>query len=272
MFKKLAIYSLAGAAGLGAIASTGAWTYVKTGVTACSDTVRDSVPIEWEIKRARQMIEDLEPEIKKNLQIVAREEVAVRRLGSEIDTKESQLAKSREDIFRLKSDLESKQSSTKLVKFVYAGRTYSEQQVRDDLENRFKQFKVHEQTTDKLTEVLDARQRNLDAAKQKLDEMLSAKRELEVEIENLQARLTMVEVAQTSNPVSIDDSHLSSTRQLLDEIRTRIDVAEQMSTSDGGLQGTIPLDSPESSDVLEDLAAYFGQAPSDVEVVVINNN
>ena len=63
--------------------------------------------------------------------------------------------------------------------------------------------------------------------------MLAAKRELEVDVENLQARMTMVEVAQTTSPVAIDDSHLSSTRRVVDDIRTRIDVAERMVPAKG---------------------------------------
>ena len=118
------------------------------GYHSASDAVRDSVPIDWEIKQARQMIEDLKPEISKNLQVVAREEVGVQRLAAEIKAKETQLAKSRNDIMRLKGDLESGS-----VKFVYAGRSYSEDQVKEDLSNRFKQFQVHEETTGKLNQV-----------------------------------------------------------------------------------------------------------------------
>jgi hypothetical protein len=98
--------------------------------------------------------------------------------------------------------------------------------------------------------------------------MLSAKRQLEVEVENLQARLTMVEVAQTASPVSIDDSQLSSTRQLLDEIRTRIDVAEKLASSEGALEGSIPLDEAASDDLLGEIADYFGDGRAEVEALV----
>jgi phage shock protein A len=229
--------------------------------------VRGSVPVEWEIKRARQMIEDLKPEIAKNWEIVTREEVGVERLRQEIGAKEELLAKSKGDILRLKDDLQKG-----AVRFVYAGRTYSEDQVRDDLANRFKQFQVHEATTNKLNQVLVAREKNLDAARRKLDEMLAAKSALEVEIENLQARLSMVEVAQTSNPVTLDDSHLSNTRQLLDEIRTRIDVAERMVASEGALDGTIPLDETSSPELLEEIADYFGDEKAEVEVLLSNRD
>jgi chromosome segregation ATPase len=164
---------------------------------------------------------------------------------------------------RMKGDLESGS-----VKFVYAGKSYSQVQVKEDLSNRFKQFQVHEETTSKLNQVLAAREKNLEAARRKLDGMLAAKRELEVEVENLQARMTMVEVAQTTSPVSINDSHLSSTRQLLDDIRTRIDVAEQMSVNEGALDGTIQLDEPTSDNLLEEIADYFGEGRAEVESLV----
>jgi hypothetical protein len=91
---------------------------------------------------------------------------------------------------------------------------------------------------------------------------------LEVEIENLQARLTMVEVAQTSNPVTLDDSQLSGTRQLLDDIRTRIDVAEKMVASEGALDGSIPLDEEANPELLDEIADYFGEGKAEVERLV----
>lgn len=268
MLKKLAIVGITGVVSAIAVAGTGAWSYVKTGVNTASESVRDSVPIKWEIKRARQMIQDLKPEIVRNLQIVAREEVGVQRLAAEIQAKEDKLAKSRRDIMRLKGDLEKSDLEGRPVRFVYDQRTYSEDQVRADLANRFKMFQTLEQTTNKRLQILSAREKNLDAARRKLDEMLSAKRELEVEVEHLQARLTMVEVAQTSNPVSLDDSQLSSTRQLLDEIRTRIDIAEKMAASEGVLDGYIQLEESTSPDLLDEIADYFGEGRAEVETLV----
>jgi chromosome segregation ATPase len=264
MLKKLFTGTLIAGLVLGGLVTTGAWTYVRTGAGEARQMVKDSVPIEWELKRARQMIHDLKPEIAKNMQVVAKEEVSVGRLEEEIQTKENLLIKSRDDIMRLKDDLKSG-----AVHFVYANRKYTQDQVRDDLSNRFKQFQVHEKTATKLKQVLDARRKNLEAARRKLDEMLAAKRALEVEVENLQARQTMVEVAQTSNPVSLDDSHLSSTRKLLDEIRTRIDVAEKMTASEGVLHGSIQLDpAPTTSDVLQEIADYFGEGRMEIETLV----
>ncbi len=263
MFKKFFIVSGIGLASAAALAGTGAISYIKTGYRAAHDSVRDAVPIQWEIKHARDMIDDLKPEIAKNMQIVAREEVAVERLAAEIKANENMLAKSRGEIMRLKGDLESGS-----VRFVYAGRSYSENQVKEDLSNRFKQFQVKEQTTTKLNQVLAAREKNLDAARRNLDAMLAAKRELEVEIENLQARLTMVNVAQTTSHVALDDSQLSNTRKLVDDLRTRIEVAERLVSSEGALTGSIPLEEPVAEDLLNEITNYFGEGRAEIEALV----
>jgi hypothetical protein len=97
--------------------------------------------------------------------------------------------------------------------------------------------------------------------------MLAVKRQLEIEVENLQARLTMVQVAQTAGSLTINDSGLSQTRQLLDDIATRIDVAEKVSDSEGLMQGSIPLDETAPSDILDQISNYFDDAETSFESV-----
>lgn len=263
MLKKLVLLGAVAAVGLTALWSSTGSSYVRTAISSATDSVRQNVPIEFEIERARQMIKDLKPEIAANMQLVAREEAGVEKLAGEVDAKKQQIAKAKSEIMRLKGDLESGS-----VRFVYANREYSGQQVKDDLSARFKQFQVHEKTATKLSQVLSAREKNLDAARRKLDEMLAAKGQLEVEIENLQARLRMVQVAQTASPVALDDGQLSNTRQLLDDIRTRIDVAEKLAASEGVLEGTIPLEDTASPDLLSEIADYFGDGRAEVETLV----
>ena len=262
MCKKFIGLGVLGAVAAVGLLSTGAMSYVRTGYNTASAAVKESVPIDWEIKRARDMIKSLKPEIDKSRALVAREEVKVARLAKEVQAKEEMLVQSQKDILRLKGDLEGTTSTL----FVYAGRTYTAQQVRDDLESRFDQFKVAEETTHKLAQVLLAREKNLDAARRKLDGMQAAKRQLEVEIENLQARLTMVEVAQTNNPVDLDDSHLSQTRDLLDQLAIRIEMQETMHSTEGGLVGNIQLDDPKSPELLNEIANYFDGTSSKSEI------
>jgi hypothetical protein len=140
--------------------------------------------------------------------------------------------------------------------------------VRADLESRFARFKTQDATLANLHKVLHARQRGLEAAREKLEGMLAAKRQLEVDVENLEARMKMVEVAQTTSDFNFDDSHLARTKDLINEIHSRIDVAEKMVDADGYFHDEIPLDTePVSGDISQEIAEYFGASPEDIASV-----
>ncbi|MCO8125498.1 hypothetical protein NHH03_27415 [Stieleria sp. TO1_6] len=238
-------------------------SYTRCGVSWLRDSASDSVPLEWELKRARQMITDLKPEISDNAQRIAREKIQVVRLEKQLNETETRLAKAEDDIQTLTSDLEGGQQH-----YTYAGRTYTSVQVKDDLKNRFKRFQTRRATADKLQQMLTARESSLSAAQQRMEEMLSARRQLEVEVENLQARLGALRVAQTASQLNLDDSHLSQTRRLLDEIATRIDVEEETMSVDAEYFGEINLEESNDEDLLEDIATYFGQEQSQSKALV----
>lgn len=227
-------------------------SYARCGANWISNSAGDSVPLEWELNRARQMITDLKPEIDINAKRIAREKIEVNRLAKQLAESDQRLAKAQSDIQRLTDDLEGESKS-----YTYGNRTYTATQVKDDLSNRFKRFKTREATAEKLQQMLVARQSSLKAAHERMDAMLSAKRQLEVEVENLQARLGALRVAQTSSQLNLDDSHLSHTRELLDTIATRIDVEEETMSVDTEYFGEIDLDEPSDENLLDEIATYF---------------
>ena len=81
--------------------------------------------------------------------------------------------------------------------------------------------------------------------------------------------MKMIEVAQTASEISFDDSRLSRTRELIDEINTRLDVADRLLNTNTQLFDRIPLEDPEaeSNDILEEITRHFGNRP-EVQVLV----
>ena len=208
---------------LAVLASTGVLglpvlSYARTGVSWMRQSAGDAMPLEWELKRARQMVADLNPEIDAAARQIALEKVHVARLEKQLADGGERLAKSERDIDRLRGDLEADR-----VAYTYAGRTYTSAQVKTDLGQRFKRHKTRAATNEKLSQMLDARRAALQSANERLEAMLGSRRQIEVEVENLQARLASLRVSQTASDLAVDDSQLSATRQLLDDIATRID-------------------------------------------------
>lgn len=228
------------------------WSYARCATSWLTETASDAVPLEWEMKRARQMIADLQPEIAKNAKQIAREKIEVAKLEKQVAQVEVSLAKSQSDIERLSADLRSGDRV-----YTYAGQTYTSAVVKEDLSNRFNRFKTRRETAEKLQQMLSAREASLRSAADRMDAMLASKSQLEVEVENLQARIGALRVAQTSSELSLDDSQLSKTRQLLDEIAMRIDVEEETVAVDTQYFGEINLESPSNEDLLDEISGYF---------------
>ena len=253
MLKKGIFLGTAAAVLVGLLFGREGFSHVKTSLGCLRQSVRESVPVEFEISRARQMIKDLDPEIHRNMHLIAKEEVDVKHLRDQLADADKQLVKNRSDIERLTRDLKEGDKH-----FVYCGKSYTSKQVETDLSRRFEQYKVKEVTLNKLTSVLSARERGLEAGREKLKAMQAAKSQLEVDVANLEARQEMVKVAQTTSEFNFDDSRLSRTKDLIKNIGCRIDVAEKLVHADTTLPGQIALDDEKShGNITEQVTAYF---------------
>jgi len=227
-------------------------SYVTTGWARVTDSLSQSVPVEFQIDRARKMVKDLVPDIQRNMHVIAKGEVEIDQLDQQIADLEQKLAKDRSELMRLKADASSAQDH-----FVYAGHTYTIDQVKTDLANRFERYKTAEATLTSLRQMHDARQKGLEAARQKLDGMVAAKRQLEVDVENLEARHKMVEVAQTTSNYQFDDSQLGRVKELVTDLRTRLQVAEKLVNAEDSLHDGIPLDQTTPANIVDQVNTYF---------------
>jgi tellurite resistance protein len=238
---------------LGLLFGRDAVSYTTTTLGWVRQSVNDAVPVEFELTRARDMIAGLRPEIERNMHLIAKEEVEVKGLKDQLAVGEKSLAKSKSEIERLASDLKRGDSN-----FVYCGKAYTSRQVETDLTQRLETHKVKQATIDKLSQILAARERGLVAGREKLKAMQAAKSQLEVDVANLEARYEMVRVAQSTSEFNFDDSHLARTKEMVKGIGTKIEVAEKLVNAETTYPGQINLEEPVSSNVLEEVARYFG--------------
>ncbi|QDU99150.1 hypothetical protein [Lignipirellula cremea] len=234
-------------------------SYVSTGVSKVRGTFKDSVPIAFELDRARQMVKDLEPEIRHHTLEIAKVEVDVDRLARDLENRDERLANQQAEMLELKSDLAEGGSV-----FVYNKRHYTSDQVKADLTSRFEQFKTESSTRDNMRQILDARRQGLDAARQKLVEMNEAKSQLRLEIAHLESQLKILEVAKTRSEYKFDDSSLSRTKNLIDDIRTRIQVESKLANSEFEPVDRIPVGvkADDDRDIAQEITEFFAEKPS----------
>lgn len=252
MVKKVLFSALGLVAVTGLLFGRDACSYIKTSYRQVTDGVKQSVPTEFQIERAEHMVADLTPVIREAMHVIAKEEVALGQLDRQIAEREQTTSKLQDEIFQLQADL----TSGKNV-FRYAGREYKRDQVERDLSGRFARYKVDEETLEHLKEMRDARAANLEAARQKFTAMVSAQKKLATDIENLKAKRELVAVAQASSDVVFDDSRLGRTKELIAEIRNSLEVKARLANANVSTETEIPLDSTESGDIADQVAAYF---------------
>jgi len=253
MFKKALVVVLGLVLLVGLLFGRSAWSYVTHTVSEIRESVKGNVPVEFELKRAKKEISKIDGDIRDAMHEIAMEETQVEKLARDIERKDQQLAADLSDIQTLKVHLESGEKY-----YVAKGRSYSASQVEADLSRRFARYKIEKETLDKIRMVFDARERGLNAAKDKLEAMRAAKKQLEVEVANLEAEKKMIDVAKTSSEFDFDDSRISEVRKSLEEIRTRLEVDRKLADADVHYPERIPVgEEAASDDIVEEIDAYF---------------
>src|SRR5690606_27790356 len=109
-----------------------------------------------------------------------------------------------------------------------------------------------------------------EAARQKLEGMLAAKRKLEVDVQNCEARLNMLAAAQTTSEVTLDDSRLSRAKNLISDVQTRLSVATRQLEASSRFASEIPLNEPTNDDVVDQVTEYFRSTSSSGPAVAQN--
>jgi hypothetical protein len=80
---------------------------------------------------------------------------------------------------------------------------------------------------------------------------------LEVDVENLEAKFKVLQVAQTTSEFNIDDSQLGRVKDLIAQVRTRLTVAERLVNSQADASGEIQLSAEEAENIVDQVTDYF---------------
>jgi hypothetical protein len=267
MLGKLLVVGVTGAVvGLASLGGVG-WSYVRTVSKSAQQAVQREVPIEFELQRARDLVSQLVPDIRHCMHVIAEEEVGIEDLSRELLAGEKHLGKQKDELLTLKGKLEGGGTI-----YQVSGRSYTPEAVRKDLAHRFTRYKTAEETLSSKRQILNAREQGLAAAREKLEGLLTARRDLEVQIEHLDARVKTIQAAQTASQIVLDDSQLSQAKALIRDLHKQLDVTERMLDAEGRFTGLIPVETESEStvDLTAQIDAHFGaNAATGVDVAVV---
>ncbi|MBI4605255.1 MAG: hypothetical protein HY721_25105 [Planctomycetes bacterium] len=249
---------LAGALVLGLVGGvcvgTGFGSYLKSSSRILKTAVKDSIPVEFEIQRARDLLEDLIPEMHANLRLVAAEEVDVANLEKEIARQHEAVAKESEKVQKLRGKLDAQ-----LASYEIGGREYRRTDLVDELARRFEQLRTAEMLLSGKEDLLRNRKRSLDAAVAKLEKTRLAKVELAAQIEALEGQFRLMEGQASGSEFRLDDTKLAKTQKVIAELKKRLEVAQRVLAREAQFIETIPVETVSESNVVERVDAYFSR-------------
>lgn len=256
MYKMVKRGVLGAAVGAGALAllfGTAAPSYVKTAYHNVRQSAKDSVPVDFEISRARQELQALTPAIETCTEEVARAEVRVERLEEEIVAERSVLDREGRKLVALRQHLDEARPVP------VTGLTYTRAEVLQDLGNRLDRYKDGRKILTEKSETLRLRKQAVQSAREKLENMKAARQVLLTKIESIEAKLRQIEASQAASAISFDDSALSRVKQTVAELEERVEVMDRVSAQKASLsERALAVEIDQGRDIAQEIDAEFG--------------
>jgi peptidoglycan hydrolase CwlO-like protein len=256
MLKRMVVSSVATVLLAGFVFGKDMFSYATTACSKVRDAVKSEITPEFEVDRIRHEIERLMPEIREHMTVVAEQSVDVKDLERTLVEREQKLARQKDAILSLRSDLASEQE-----RFVYRHVTYTRGEVEEDLARRFGSFQVGEEALDRDRRILDAQRQTLRANQKKLDSMLGRKQDLSVQVASLEARLKTIQATEAVNSIELDETRLTHVEKMIQDLNRTLDVRESLLETQSSVLGRIPVEEASEGpeiDVLTEVDRHFG--------------
>ena len=241
------------AGGVALVFGKEARSYLKSSAYGVRDIVKDNVPIEFELRRARDLLNDIVPEMHANIRLIAQQEVEVARLREEIEASKKSLGEEQARVQKLRAMLD-----TREVSFRVNNVAYERQELKEDLARRFDRYKEAEVVLAGKEKLLVSREKALKAGMQMLERTRGQKAELEQQIASLESQFRLVQAAGRGSRLDIDQSKLAQTQKLIDQIRKQLDISERVLAHEAKFTETsIPVDTVNEKELVNSIDEHF---------------
>jgi len=258
--KKGLIGAALGAAALGLVFGTAAPSYVKTSFHKARQSVKGSVPVEFEIERAKQEIAALKPAIEGAIETEVEAEIQAQNLAREIADARTELNR---DGQRLQAYNERLKSGDL---HLTGGEAYSEKSVKNDLARMMDRYQIAKTILLEKQETLKIRQKNVMSAREGRVAMQNAEKDLSARVQAAEARLNQIKASRASNEFSFDGTAIGQAKKIVSEVEAQL---EKMARVDD-LKGKYADHTSSTSvdplrDVTKEIDAEFNSAPKGSE-------
>jgi len=251
MIKKGVLGAALGAGALYLAFGTSAPSYVRTAFHKVRHDIKATVPDPFEVERAREVIANLEPAIIDNRETLARAEVEVEYLQREIAATRKNLENEKRDILSLRDRVKSGD-------FRLAGNiSVTENELRSEITGRWDHYRHATSRLEDQEATLKARQKAVVAAREKLGQLVTEKKNLMAKVEAIDAKLKLIEATQAKNEFHFDGTALAHAKKTVAELEKRLEIKAKYADIEGRYSETgLPILEP-GRDVLKEIDSEF---------------
>jgi chromosome segregation ATPase len=245
-----------GALALGLVFGHKAPSYVMTAFHKVRHSAERAVPIQFDIDRARQELDALEPAIRENVENLARAEEDVKELDQEITAFRTNLDREKREMLALRRELGD-------GSVLRTNTSFSAEDVKKDLIGRLDHCRQSQKTLAEMEKTLKLRKQAVVSAKQQLDGFVQQKRSLETQIDEIEARQRAIEAARTTDEFRFDDTRLGRVKQTIKELRRRQNIMVNAAELHGRyIDKQVPVGTEPVRDVLKEIDSEYGAPAS----------
>lgn len=259
---KLGVLSVAAMAIVGGVVfGRDLCSYVSSSARSVRTAVKHTVPVEFELRRARDLVDDIVPEMQANVRLIAQQEVEIDSLRRDIDASRNAIDAERAKVVKLREALATSQTT-----FAFGRFNWTRDEVKQDLARRFDGLKEAEVILSGKERLLSNREKSLQAAIQTLERTRQQKVLLESQIAALDGQNQLIKAASVGSKFEIDNSKLAQTERLISDIRKQLDVAERVLAHEARFVEPIQVDSMSEKDLLTQIDEHLsGSSASDAQ-------
>src|SRR5204862_3364963 len=230
-------------------------SYFRSAVGSVRDVAKDNVPIEFELRRARDLVNDIIPEMQANIRVIAQQEVEIANLKTDLVQSKKALCDEQCKIQKVREVLLTQQTS-----YTLNGLNYSRTAVTDELSRRFDHYKEAEVILAGKQRLLENREKSLQAGIAMLEKTRSQKSLLENQIESLEGQFRLVQAAAVGSKLHVDNSKLAQTQKVLSDIKKQLDVAERVLAEESHFTEEITVDNVDEKELTASVDEHFGNS------------
>jgi DNA repair exonuclease SbcCD ATPase subunit len=239
-------------------------SYLGTMAASVKEGVEEQIPVDFEIKRAVKLIEQIDPQIEHCKRDVARAEVELEELQSSVLELEKSTAL---DEKRLKSGARLL-SGDGSAQYTLASDVLTRRRVECDLQRTMDSFRNNEAILKTKRALIERQSQAVSVAKQRLSAVRAEKEHLADQVRSLRTQQQWIETMGASHKrFDLDDSALSQAKEALAKVQRRLDVAQKMLENDMVFQAEDPVAVTEPGrNVLEEIRQHFGGGQQTIAV------